>query len=103
MDSRGARSCPEPYKVGDGSHFSLGGTGSNEPNANSSPDSTAALGSNVNAASGYVSQIARSSAVIVNQPNVNMYLPGSVTRPTCAQVILFMGKSFSLRLQPELY
>jgi hypothetical protein len=87
--------------VGDGFHFSLG-TGSNEPNANSSPDSKAPLGSNVIAASGYVSQIARSSAVIVNQPNVNMYLPGSITRPTCAQVTLFMGKSFSFRLQPEL-
>jgi hypothetical protein len=31
-----------------------------------------------------------------------MYLPGSLTRPTCAQVILFMGKSLSLRPQPDL-
>jgi hypothetical protein len=53
----------------------------------------------VNAASGWVSQIARSSAVIVNQPNVYMYRPGSITRPTCAQVTLFMGKSLSLCLQ----
>jgi hypothetical protein len=33
---------------------------------------------NVNAAVRYFCQIARSSAVIVNQPNLNMYLPGSV-------------------------
>jgi hypothetical protein len=45
----------------------------------------------VNAAVRYFCQIARSSAVIVNQPNLNMYLPGSVTRPTCAQVILLTG------------
>jgi len=51
------------------------------------------------AASGCVSQIARSSGVIVNQPNVNMNLSDSVTRPTSVQVILFKGKSFPLRLQ----
>jgi hypothetical protein len=33
-------------------------------------------------------QIPRSCAVIVSHPNLNMYRPGSVTRPTCAHVIL---------------
>jgi hypothetical protein len=33
------------------------------------------------AASGNCCQIARSSAVTVSQPNLNMYRPGSVTRP----------------------
>src|SRR5580692_8050877 len=33
--------------------------------------------------------MARSSPVIVTHPNLNMYRPGSVTRPTCAQVTLF--------------
>jgi hypothetical protein len=32
--------------------------------------------------------MARSSAVTVSQPNLNMYRPGSVTRPACCQVIL---------------
>ncbi len=42
----------------------------------------------VNAAFGNCFQMARSSAVIVTQPNLNMYRPGSVTCPTCAQVNL---------------
>jgi len=32
------------------------------------------------------SQTARSSAAIVSHPNLNMYRPGSVTRPTCRHV-----------------
>jgi hypothetical protein len=42
----------------------------------------------VNAAFGNCSQTARSSAVTVSPPNLNMYRLGSVTRPTCAQVTL---------------
>lgn len=41
----------------------------------------------VNAAFGNFSQTARSSAVIVSHPKVNMYRPGSANRPICAQVV----------------
>ena len=54
----------------------------------------------VNAASGYFSQMARSSAVIVSQPNVNMYRPGSVTRPTCGQVSLLTANHFPFAFSP---
>src|SRR5260370_12909021 len=47
--------------------------------------------------------MARSSAVIVSQPNANKYRPGSVTCPTCAQVILLttnlLSPSPSVRFQ----
>jgi hypothetical protein len=52
------------------------------------------------AAFGYFSQIARSLAVIVSHPNVNMYRPGAATRPTCAQVILLTTNSLPPQLQP---
>jgi hypothetical protein len=94
-----AKATPNALKA---VYCSLGGTGSNEPNANSSPDSEAPFGSSVNEASGYVSKTPISSAVIVTQPNLNMYRPGSVTRPSFDQVTLFTGKSRSLRLQPQL-
>src|SRR5713101_4148753 len=43
-------------------------------------------------------QTARSSAVTVSQPNVNMYRPGSVTCPAFCQVILLTtNRSFLLR------
>jgi hypothetical protein len=48
----------------------------------------------VNAAFGNCSQTARSSAVTVSHPNLNMYRPGSVTRPTCAQVTLLTANHF---------
>src|SRR4029077_1224286 len=50
----------------------------------------------VNAAFGCCSHTARSSAEIVSQPNLNIYRPGSVTRPTCAQVILLTANHFPL-------
>src|ERR1700753_2737580 len=42
----------------------------------------------VNAAFGNCFHTAKSSAVMVSQPNLNRYRPGSVTRPTCCQVTL---------------
>jgi hypothetical protein len=42
----------------------------------------------VKVASGNRSQIARSSAATVSQPNLNMYRPGSATRPALCHVIL---------------
>jgi hypothetical protein len=57
--------------------------------------------SSVNAAFGYACQIARSSGVTVSQPNLNMYRPGSVTRPTCAQVILLTAKHFPFAFSPS--
>ena len=72
---------------------------SNMPRRNSSP--VACSGSvavtvrySVNAAFGNCSQIARSSAVTINHPNVNKYRPGSATRPTCAHVILLTANHF---------
>jgi len=52
---------------------------------------TSAIGAvltSVNTASGNWCQTARSSSVIVSQPNLYMYRPGSVTRPTRGHVIL---------------
>jgi hypothetical protein len=70
---------------------------SNVPRRYSSSVSAAGVVLNsVNAAFGYCSQRARSSAVIVSHPNVNMYRPGSVTHPTCAQVSLLTD---TLRLE----
>jgi hypothetical protein len=54
----------------------------------------------VKAAFGYSCHIARSSAVIVSHPKVNMYRPGSVTRLTCGQVTLLTVNYFSFCLQP---
>ena len=65
---------------------------SNAPRRNSSPASVSAVLTSVNAASGNCSQIARSSADIVSHPNVNMYRPGSVTRPTFCHVTLLIAK-----------
>jgi hypothetical protein len=45
----------------------------------------------VNAAFGNCSQTARSSAVIVSHPNLNMYRPGSVTRPLRAGWWSYIG------------
>src|SRR5882757_6138419 len=42
----------------------------------------------VNEACGNCRQIARSSAVTVSHPNLNMYRPGSVTRPALCHVTL---------------
>ena len=45
-------------------------------------------------ACGNCRQIARSSAVTVSHPNLNMYLPGSVTRPAlCHVTLLTTGRS----------
>ena len=57
----------------------------------------------VNAASGNCRQIARSSAVMVSQPNLNIYRPGSVTRPAFCHVTLVttdqpLGAEFSENL-----
>ena len=38
---------------------------------------------------------------MVSQPNVYMYRPGSVTRPTCAQVILLTSNHFPFALSPS--
>jgi hypothetical protein len=69
---------------------------SNVPRRNSSPTTSvaAAVVTSVNAAFGNCSQTARSSAVTVSHPNLNMYRPGSVTRPTCAQVTLLTANHF---------
>ena len=69
---------------------------SNVPSRNSSPMTSvaAAVVTSVNAAFGNCSQTARSSAVTVSHPNLNMYRPGSVTRPTCAQVTLLTANHF---------
>jgi hypothetical protein len=66
------------------------------PRRNSSPTTSvaAAVVTSVNAAFGNCSQTARSSAVTVSHPNLNMYRPGSVTRPTCAQVTLLTANHF---------
>src|SRR3569623_1066730 len=64
---------------------------SEAPRWNSSPAASSGserFESRVNAACGYSFQISRSPAVIVSQPKVYMYRPGSVTRPTLSQVIL---------------
>jgi hypothetical protein len=111
-------------------HFSLSerfSRNSKVPRRNSSTVSSpgsvvVAVLKSMNAAFGYASQTARSSDVIVSHPNVNMYRPGSVTRPTCGQVILLTvnlggpcgpgsigttsgaslkSSSFPLRLQPR--
>jgi hypothetical protein len=55
---------------------------SNEPSRYSSPSSLVGSGISVKVAAGNCFQIARSSAVTVSQPNLNMYRPGSVTFPT---------------------
>ena len=71
--------------------FFCGPTGnSNAPKRYSSPASLAVLTS-VNVASGNRRQIAKSSAVTVSQPNLNMYRPGSVTRPAFCHVILLIA------------
>ena len=78
---------------------------SNVPRRNSSPvELSSAVSPNevivcskVNAAFGYAFHTARSSAAIVSQPNVNMYRPGSATRPTWGHVILLTGNPFLLR------
>ena len=69
---------------------------SNVPRRNSSPTTSvaAAVVTSVNAAFGNCSQTARSSAVTVSHPNLNMYRPGSVTRPTCAKVTLLTANHF---------
>jgi hypothetical protein len=66
---------------------------SNVPRRNSSPASSVIIAvlKSVNAAFGYCSHTAKSSTVIVSHPNLNMYRPGSVTRPICAHVILLTG------------
>src|ERR1700682_4836238 len=72
---------------------------SNAPSRNSSPASVAggvAVWTSVNAAFGNCFQTARSSAVTVSQPNVNIYRPGSVTRPAFCQVILLTTDHFFL-------
>ena len=73
---------------------------SNVPRRNSYPRASvaAAVVTSVNAAFGNCSQTARSCAVTVSHPNLNMYRPGSVTRPTCAQVFIFPS-----HLQPWLF
>src|SRR6202048_3384854 len=63
---------------------------SNVPKRYSSSASLAVLTS-VNVASGNCRQIAKSSAVTVSQPNLNMYRPGSVTRPAFCHVILLIA------------
>jgi hypothetical protein len=79
-------------------HFSLSegfSCSSNAPRRNSSPASVAAaVWTSVNAAFGNCCQTARSSAVTVSQPNVNMYRPGSVTCPAFCQVILLTTAHF---------
>jgi hypothetical protein len=54
----------------------------------------AAVVTSVNAAFGNCSQTARSSGVTVSHPNLNIYRPGLVTRPTCAQVTLLTANHF---------
>jgi hypothetical protein len=73
---------------------------SNVPRRNSPPTTSVAdaVVTSVNAAFGNCSQIARSSGVTVSHPNRNMYRPGSVTRPACAQVILLTANHFPFRL-----
>ena len=66
----------------------------NSSAAESSPVSAIAVLTSVNAAFGNCSQIATSPSLMVSRPNVYMYRPGSVTRPTCAQVILLTGNHF---------
>jgi hypothetical protein len=56
--------------------------------------------SRISAAVGNCSQTARSSDVTVSHPNLNMYRPGSVTRPTCDQVTLLTANHCPFRLQP---
>src|SRR3979490_86922 len=73
---------------------------SNAPSRNSSPSSvSAAVLTSVNAAFGNCSQtaISSSSAVRVSHPNVNMYRPGSVTRPAFCHVILLTTDDFSFQ------
>src|ERR1700753_1614189 len=53
----------------------------------------------VNAAFGNCFHTAKSSAVMVSQPNLNRYRPGSVTRPTCCHVTLSTANPVVL-LQP---
>jgi hypothetical protein len=57
-------------------------------------DSVYPLEISVNAAFGNCSQTAKSSAVIASQPNLYIYRPGSVTPPTCCQVILLTANHF---------
>jgi hypothetical protein len=38
---------------------------------------------------------------MVSQPNLYMYRPGSVTRPTCAQVILLTSNHFPFAFSPS--
>ena len=79
-------------------HFSSGevsSCSSNEPRWNSSVDSVYPLETSVNAAFGNCSQTAKSSAVIASQTNLYIYRPGSVTPPTCCQVILLTGPIIS--------
>lgn len=91
------KACAADSLQGDGlHHFSLNeifSRNSNVPRRNSSPISSviAVLLTSVNAAFGYRSHTVKSSAVIVSQPNLSMYRPGSVTRPTCGHVILLTG------------
>jgi hypothetical protein len=75
---------------------------SNVPSRNSSPTTSvaAAVVTSENAAFGNCSQTARSSAVTVSHPNLNMYRPGSVTRPTCAQVTLLTANHFPFAFSP---
>src|SRR6266704_1336733 len=68
-------------------HFSLSARSfrnSNAPKRYSSISDAVLI--SVNAAFGSCCQIARSSAAMVSHPNLNMYRPGSVTRPTCRHV-----------------
>jgi hypothetical protein len=43
---------------------------------------------------------ARSSGVTVSHPNLNMYRPGSVTRPTCDQVTLLTANQLPFAFSP---
>jgi hypothetical protein len=74
------------------------------PSRNSSPMTSvaAAVVTSVNAAFGNCSQTARSSGVTVSHPNLNMYRPGSVTRPTCAQVTLLTANHFPFAAPDDL-
>ncbi len=68
---------------------------SKAPSRNSSVASgVVVICTSVNTASGNCSQTPRSSVAMVSHPNVNMYRPGSVTRPAFCQLILLTTDQF---------
>ncbi|SRR5258708_25709518 len=98
LDGGGTKRPPE----GGPSAECLTSQSSNVPRQNSSPTtSDAAVVTSVNAAFGNCSQTARSSGVTVSHPNLNMYRPGSVTRPTCDQVTLLTANHFPFAFSPS--